>query len=104
MTRHGDIYQICLSDDTGVQLACGGNDKPNERPVVAGHEKPGDKPAAAAVADAVIDSDPVLAAIDGFHSAAFSPRVSLTQADLNSLDGSTVRVDADEVLKGVLGP
>jgi hypothetical protein len=30
--------------------------------------------------------------------------VSLTQADLQSLDGSPVRVGADQVLKGVLEP
>jgi tetratricopeptide (TPR) repeat protein len=42
-------------------------------------------------------------ALEAFHSAAFSPKVSLTQSDLRSLDGSPVRVGADEALKGVLG-
>jgi hypothetical protein len=42
--------------------------------------------------------------LEKFHAAAFSPKVSLKQSDLNSLDGTTVRVGADEVLKGVLGP
>ena len=44
------------------------------------------------------------AALDAFHDAAFSPKVSLTQSDLRSLDGSPVRVGADEALKAVLGP
>lgn len=48
-------------------------------------------------------ADPT-AALDAFHDAAFSPRVSLTQSDLRSLDGSPVRVGADEALKAVLGP
>ena len=43
-------------------------------------------------------------ALDAFHAAAFSPKVSLTESDLRSLDGSPVRVGADEALKGVLGP
>ncbi len=43
-------------------------------------------------------------ALDAFHGAAFSPRVSLTQSDLKSLDGSPVRVGADQALKNLLGP
>jgi hypothetical protein len=43
------------------------------------------------------------AALEAFHGAAFSPRVSLTTADLRSLDGSTSRVGADQALKEVLG-
>jgi hypothetical protein len=30
--------------------------------------------------------------------------VELTSSDINSLDGSTVRANADEVLKGILKP
>jgi tetratricopeptide (TPR) repeat protein len=44
------------------------------------------------------------AALDTFHSEAFSPKVSLTDSDLRSLDGSPVRVSADEALKKVLEP
>lgn len=44
------------------------------------------------------------AALDAFHHAAFSPRISLTQSDLRSLDGSPVRVGADTALKNLLGP
>ncbi|MFT3712393.1 MAG: hypothetical protein QM817_32500 [Archangium sp.] len=43
-------------------------------------------------------------AIEAFNNAAFSPKVSLTQSDLRSLDGSPVRVGADKALKGLLGP
>ena len=43
-------------------------------------------------------------ALEAFHAAAFSPKVSVTESDLRSLDGSPVRVGADEALKGVLGP
>lgn len=42
-------------------------------------------------------------ALDAFHLAAFSPKVSLTQSDLKSLDGSPVRVGADKAMKGLLG-
>lgn len=44
------------------------------------------------------------AALDTFHSDAFSPKISLTDGDLRSLDGSPVRVTADEALKKVLEP
>ncbi len=44
------------------------------------------------------------AALEAFHGAAFSPRISLTQSDLRSLDGSPVRVGADTALKKLLGP
>ncbi len=42
-------------------------------------------------------------ALDAFHNAAFSPKVSLTQSDLKSLDGSPVRVGADQAMKKLLG-
>lgn len=48
--------------------------------------------------------DTVDAALDTFHADAFSPKVSLTDTDLRSLDGSPVRVSADEALKKVLEP
>lgn len=49
------------------------------------------------------EEDPLALLIDRFHQAAFSPRIDLTQADINSLDGSAVRGRADDVLKQVLG-
>jgi hypothetical protein len=42
-------------------------------------------------------------ALEAFHVAAFSPKVSLTQSDLKSLDGSPVRVGADQAMKKLLG-
>lgn len=42
-------------------------------------------------------------ALEAFHTAAFSPKVSLTQSDLKSLDGSPVRVGADQAMKSLLG-
>ena len=79
-TAKGDSVEICLSDESGQQFAC------------AAGEKKADEEAT------------LMAALDAFHSAAFSPKVALTQSDLSSLDGSPIRVSADEVLKGVLGP
>jgi tetratricopeptide (TPR) repeat protein len=80
VSAKGESVQICLSDESGAQFACAAGEKKDDR------EKT------------------VTAALDAFHSAAFSPKVALTQSDLSSLDGSPVRVSADEVLKGVLGP
>ena len=40
--------------------------------------------------------------IDRFHVKVFAPKIDLTQRDINSLDGSAVRGDADEVLREVL--
>lgn len=49
-------------------------------------------------------ADSVDKALETFHADAFSPKVSLTDSDLRSLDGSPVRVSADEALKKVLEP
>lgn len=48
--------------------------------------------------------DTVDEALDAFHNEAFSPKVSLTDTDVRSLDGSPVRVSADDALKKVLEP
>lgn len=53
---------------------------------------------------ACANAEGATAALDAFHDAAFSPRISLTQSDLRSLDGSPVRVGADTALKNLLGP
>jgi len=49
------------------------------------------------------DEERVARAVDAFHAKVFAPKIDLTQRDINSLDGSAVRGDADEVLKQVLG-
>lgn len=45
----------------------------------------------------------IVAACDAFHEELFTPKVALTSSDINSLDGSTVRVNAEQVLEGLLG-
>jgi tetratricopeptide (TPR) repeat protein len=80
VTDRAGALEICLTDDRGFQLACGTGEKRD-------------------------DEDEALASgLEKFHAAAFSPKVSLKQTDLQSLDGTPVRVGADEVLKGVLSP
>lgn len=73
--------KICISATDGFRLGCG------ERTFERGTGR---------------DED-VAKAIEAFHDKAFSPMVELTSSDINSLDGSTVRANADEVLKGILG-
>jgi hypothetical protein len=70
------VVELCLSDTSGFQFACARGTK----------------------------DDAVTSALDAFHDAAFSPKVALSQSDLSSLDGSPVRVSADQVVKGILGP
>lgn len=48
--------------------------------------------------------DVIAAAIDRFHDEVFSPRIELTQSDINSLDGRAVRQNARDALDGLLGP
>jgi tetratricopeptide (TPR) repeat protein len=76
----GGAVEICLTDDRGFQLACATGDKKEDT------------------------DDAVASGLEKFHAAAFSPKVAMKQTDLNSLDGTPVRVGADEVVKGVLGP
>lgn len=68
----GKRTDLCLLDASGAQLNCGGAE------------------------------DDLDAALEAFHAAAFAPKVSLTQSDLKSLDGSPVRVGADKALKNLL--
>ncbi len=63
---------ICLTDPHGMQFACESGDGDVEK------------------------------VLDAFHLAAFSPKISVTQADLSSLDGSTTTRTADEVLQGII--
>lgn len=41
--------------------------------------------------------------IGRFLDRAFSPKVELTQSDINTLDGRTGRINADDAIKGILG-
>jgi hypothetical protein len=47
--------------------------------------------------------DPVVAVIDSFHNDVFSPRIDLSQSDINSLDGRAVRGDAKGAIDALLG-
>jgi tetratricopeptide (TPR) repeat protein len=49
------------------------------------------------------EDEQVARAVDAFHTKVFAPKIDLTQRDINSLDGSAVRGEADEVLKQILG-
>ena len=42
--------------------------------------------------------DPIASVIDSFHNTVFSPRIELTQSDINSLDGRSVRQDAKSAI------
>ena len=53
--------------------------------------------------DLEADEELISAAIDAFHDQAFSPRLELTQSDVSSLDGSTVRQDSRRALDALLG-
>lgn len=72
VTAKGTAATTCLVDATGFQFACDTSDKGAE------------------------------AALDAFHLAAFSPKIAMTQADLNGLDGSATSQTADQVLQGLL--
>ena len=47
--------------------------------------------------------DPIASVIDSFHNTVFSPRIELTQSDINSLDGRSVRQDAKSAIDSLLG-
>lgn len=73
-----DKLQVCLLGPGGYKYGC------------------------AVQSDGLFSGDPVLATLDKFHREVFAPKVALTQKDINSLDGSPVRVKADRVLQGLL--
>jgi len=80
VSARGDGVEVCLRDSSGFLFECGGG---------------GPSPKS---------DDWIAEALDAFHAAAFGPKVSVTQSDLSSLDGSPVRESADQALKGVLSP
>ena len=47
--------------------------------------------------------DPIATVIDNFHNTVFSPRIELTQSDINSLDGRSIRQDAQSAINSLLG-
>ena len=58
---------------------------------------------AAREADDPSGDEQLVTILDRFHDTVFSPRVELTQSDLNSLDGRPQRIGADAAIKGMLG-
>jgi tetratricopeptide (TPR) repeat protein len=81
VTAEGKELRLCLQGRGGRRYACASKD----------------------VSAAKTDDDRIAWALDEFHAKVFAPKIDLTQSDINSLDGSAVRGDADQVLKQVLG-
>lgn len=74
---HEGVVQICLVNKNGHRYQCSSRD-----------EK-----------DIGIEEEGILVRIaDDFLQRVFTPRVDLTQSDINSLDGSPVRIGADQAL------
>lgn len=82
--RSEQMIQICLGSPFGVQYACS---TLNPKDYAA-----------------EIEDKPMLPEIVGhFLHAVFTPKVDLSQKDLNSLDGSPVQITADQALENLLG-
>jgi hypothetical protein len=84
LTR-GAVTRICLAAKSGRRYACA------------------DRDLARQIKEKVAEEDRVALVVDTFHDKVFAPKVDLTQRDINSLDGSAVRGDADQLLEKVLG-
>lgn len=82
VAQEGETLQLCLLGVGGSQYACH----------VATEGLTGEDAEAGMVK-----------ALDAFHDAAFSPKLELTQTDINSLDGRAVRQSASDAIKGLLG-
>ena len=94
VTGDRKALRICLERRGGQRVACS---------LSTGEGAKADE-AARAWREAGKDRAALVAlALDRFHEKVFAPKIDLTQRDINSLDGSAVRGDADEVLRGVLG-
>ncbi|MGK0359135.1 MAG: tetratricopeptide (TPR) repeat protein [Bradymonadia bacterium] len=86
VTQEDDIMQLCMLGVGGQQYGCH----------VAREGLVGDLSEEQA-------EDGLLAALDAFHDEAFSPKLELTQTDINSLDGRAVRQSASDAIEGLLG-
>ena len=49
------------------------------------------------------DVDRIAAAIDAFHDDAFAPKIEMTQMDISSLDGRSIRSDARQAIDALIG-
>jgi tetratricopeptide (TPR) repeat protein len=81
VTAQGKQVRICLEGHSGQRYACASKD----------------------LAKVEDEKQRVAQAVDLFHDKIFAPRIDLTQRDINSLDGSAVRGDADQLIERVLG-
>ena len=86
VTQEDDIMQLCMLGVGGQQYGCH----------IAREGLVGD------LTDEEAE-DGLVKALDAFHDEAFSPKLELTQTDINSLDGRAVRQSASEAIKGLLG-
>jgi hypothetical protein len=84
LTR-GNVTRVCLTARSGRRYACAEVDLARQ------------------IKQKVPEDDRVALVADAFHDKVFAPKVDLTQRDINSLDGSAVRGDADQLLEKVLG-
>ena len=92
VTGKGDTLRVCLEARGGRRYACADTlPEPQARGRRGAAPKPKD-------ADARVSL-----VLDRFHRKVFAPKIDLTQREINSLDGSAVRGDADSVLRDVLG-
>jgi hypothetical protein len=85
VTGRKDRARLCLESRAGRRYACAEQKLPLKLPKAEDSE-----------------AERVARIIDLFHRKGFAPKVDLTQRDINSLDGSAVRGDADELIKKVL--
>jgi len=99
VTDHDSALRICLESRGGRRVACA---DPRAKRQKARARRGGRHSATHDPSAPTTREERVLEALDMFHRDVFSPRVDLTQWDINSLDGSAIKGDADDVLKGVL--
>lgn len=84
-----DAIRLCLRGERGFQFACVGT-----RELEAERKRSDEK---------LEGEARLLALVDLFHDKAFAPMVELTQSDINTLDGRTGRIGANDALKDILG-
>jgi len=92
VTGKGETLRACLEGRGGRRVACADT---LPEPQARGRRGAAPKPKGA--------DERLNLLLDRFHSKVFAPKIDLTQRDINSLDGSAVRGDADSVLREVLG-
>jgi uncharacterized protein (DUF3084 family) len=81
VTGEGRTVSVCIESSSGRRYSCARTEVPED----------------------LERDEQVARVIDTFHVKAFAPKIDLTQRDINSLDGSAVRGDADTLIDKVLG-